>query len=196
MPELHYYIINKPFGVLSQFTEEGGHPTLGSLYNFEKDVYPVGRLDRDSEGLLILSNDKTLNQKILHPKSKKGKVYLAQVENNILPKAIKALTEGVEIRIKKKVYKAKAEVVSVTEKPSWLGERTPPIRFRASIPTSWVKIQISEGKNRQVRRMFAKVGNPVLRLVRIEIGRLNIEDLGTESVKKVSAPWLFKKLDL
>lgn len=196
MLDLKYYIINKPYGTLSQFSEEGGHPTLASLYQFEKDVYPVGRLDRDSEGLLILTNDKTLNQKLLNPKAKKTKTYLVQVDNDITLEALNQLVIGVEIRIKKNFFLVKATRASKVSEPEWLKERVPPVRYRASIPTSWVEIVINEGKNRQVRRMLAKVGFPVLRLIREEISGLHILDLGQKVVKQVDGKWLMKKLGL
>jgi len=167
-------LLNKPYGVLSQFTKEvDTHITLADYVQLEKDVYPVGRLDKDSEGLLLLTNDNNLKTKLLSPKSKKPKTYLAQVDGAISASAIVQLQEGVEISINKKKHltlPAKVRSVSNINIPP----RVPPVRFRAEIPTSWVEIIIHEGKNRQIRKMCSAVGFPVLRLIRIAICDLNI----------------------
>lgn len=155
--------------MLSQFTREARHHiTLADLdFDFAKDVYPVGRLDADSEGLLILTADKSLNAKLLNPKNKQPKTYWVQVEgapnkNDLLP-----LQKGLTIKIKKKIHQtAPAKAFLLTNTPQ-LPPRNPPIRFRKSIPTTWISLTIIEGKNRQVRRMCAAIGFPVLRLVRV-----------------------------
>jgi len=155
--------------MLSQFTREAPHHvTLADLdFNFPKDVYPVGRLDADSEGLLLLTDDKRLNAKLLHPKNKQPKTYCVQVEGAPRDADLIPLRKGIAIKIKKKIHQTTpAEVKILAETPN-LPERKPPIRFRKSIPDTWVNITITEGKNRQVRRMFAAIGFPVLRLVRI-----------------------------
>ena len=169
------YKIYKPYGVLSQFTKEHeNHRTLADLYDFSKDVYPIGRLDKDSEGLLLLSSDKTLTDIILNPKNKLAKTYWAQVEGKISDDAIEQLASGVKIKIKTgKYYDTLPCDVSTIAIPH-LPERDPPVRVRLTIPTSWVEIIIREGKNRQVRKMFAKVGFPVLRLVRYSVGETTI----------------------
>jgi len=165
------YIIYKPYGMLSQFTREvPSHITLADLdYTFESDVYPVGRLDADSEGLLILTNDKTLNNKLLNPKNKSPKTYLIQVEGEPNKEAINQLEGGVNIRIKGKEHKTLPCSVSYLNYDPILPDRNPPIRKRQSIPTTWLSITLIEGKNRQVRRMLAVVNHPVLRLVRSKI---------------------------
>lgn len=172
------YLIYKPYGMLSQFTREHPeHLTLADLdYNFEPDVYPVGRLDRDSEGLLILSSDKTLNQKLLHPDSKRSKEYWVQVEGQVSIEAIEQLRSGVSFRIKGKQYRSAPCQANIMEEPE-ISPRTPPIRFRKSIPTSWLSLTIQEGKNRQVRRMCAAAGFPVLRLLRWRISTVTLSGM-------------------
>ncbi len=165
------YLVYKPFNMLSQFTREAPHHiTLADLaFNFPKDVYPVGRLDADSEGLLLLTDDKQLNAKLLHPKNKQPKTYWVQVEGAPEDSDLVPLRKGISIKIKKKIHQtAPAKVHLLKEIPS-LPDRNPPIRIRKSIPDTWVSITITEGKNRQVRRMFAAIGFPVLRLVRVGI---------------------------
>lgn len=157
--------------MLSQFTREAPHHiTLADLdFNFPKDVYPVGRLDADSEGLLMLTNDKQLNARLLHPKNKQPKTYWVQVEGAPKDVDLMPLRQGIDIKIKKKTHRtAAAKVHLLTENPN-LPVRNPPIRVRKSIPDTWVSITITEGKNRQVRRMFAAIGFPVLRLVRVRL---------------------------
>lgn len=163
------YIIYKPFNMLSQFTREAPHHiTLADLdFNFPKDVYPVGRLDADSEGLLLLTDDKQLNAKLLHPKNKQPKTYWVQVEGAPEEADLGPLRKGIPIKIKKKIHQTAPARVQLLEEIPNLPERIPPIRFRKSIPDTWVSITITEGKNRQVRRMFASIGFPVLRLVRV-----------------------------
>ena len=178
------YKIYKPYGVLSQFTKEHkDHQTLADLHDFPKDVYPIGRLDKDSEGLLLLSNDKTLTDRILNPKNKLAKTYWVQVEGQISSGAVSELKSGVSIKIKTgKYHETLPCLVKEIDQPS-LPERIPPVRFRQSIPTSWASITITEGKNRQVRKMFAKVGFPVLRLVRYSIGQTTIMGMNSSDVE-------------
>ncbi len=165
------YIIYKPYGMLSQFTREvPSHITLADLdYTFESDVYPVGRLDADSEGLLILTNDKSLNNRLLNPKNKSPKTYLIQVEGKPSKEAIEEIAAGVTIRIKGKSHQTQPCLVSILDYEPILPDRNPPIRVRRTIPTTWLSITLTEGKNRQVRRMLAVVNHPVLRLVRSKI---------------------------
>jgi len=173
---MHYYLIYKPFGMLSQFTKEvPGQVTLADLdFTFPSDVYPVGRLDADSEGLLLLTNDKQLNQRLLNPKNHHPRTYWAQVEGIPTETALEKLRTGVEISIDgKKHQTARAKAAHLTDTPE-LPERNPPIRFRKSVPDSWLELEITEGKNRQVRRMCAAVGLPVLRLVRVAIGKMQL----------------------
>ncbi len=172
--------------MLCQFSQDGDKPTLKELGNFKRDVYPVGRLDTDSEGLLILSNDKRLNSALLDPKNKHSRTYLLQVEGEITQEAIASLETGVEIRINKKVHLTlPAKARKLGEIPE-LPERIPPIRLRESVPTSWLELSLHEGKNRQVRRMTAKVGFPTLRLVRWKIEDLSLEGMLSGDVRRIS----------
>ena len=174
--------------MLSQFTREAPHHiTLADLaFNFPKDVYPVGRLDADSEGLLLLTNDKRLNAKLLHPKNKQPKTYWVQVEGAPVDADLAPLRKGIDIKIKKKIHRTAIAIVHLLADIPNLPERNPPIRVRKSIPDTWVSITITEGKNRQVRRMFAAIGFPVLRLVRVGLagftygeGIIHKMDVGT-----------------
>lgn len=172
-----YFLLYKPYGMLSQFTREvEEHITLADLeFSFPDDVYPVGRLDKDSEGLLLLTNDKKLNQKLLNPQNKHERTYWVQVEGQVRPKSIAPLKKGVRIKINKKPYLTLPAQVHIMDPPT-LPPRIPPVRFRKNIPDSWASITLIEGKNRQVRRMFARIGFPVLRLVRVKIGSLRLDD--------------------
>ena len=165
-------IFNKPYGVLSQFTPEAGHPALDS-FGFPPGVYAAGRLDHDSEGALLLTDNGKLIKKLLDPKYEHPRTYLAQVDGQITEDAVRKLAKGVDI----KGYHTKPCKAEIVEAPAWIWERTPPVRFRANIPTSWVKLTLIEGKNRQVRHMTAAVGFPTLRLVRVQIGNVPLGGL-------------------
>jgi 23S rRNA pseudouridine2457 synthase len=194
--DFQYYLFYKPFRVLCQFSPEGGKQTLADYLNVPRDVYPVGRLDYDSEGLLLLTNDKSLNAQLLHPQRAHERVYWVQVEGAVTPDALERLNKGVVINIDGKQHKtlpAKARLI--TEEPD-LPPRNPPIRFRQHIPVSWISLSLTEGKNRQVRRMTAAVGFPTLRLVRWQIRAATIwgllpgeyRMLEEEEVKNLSGP--------
>lgn len=165
-------LFNKPFNVLCQFTPKEGKATLAD-YIPVPDVYPAGRLDYDSEGLLVLTDDGRLQARIADPRHKLPKTYYAQVEGEITAEAIYQLQRGVEL---KDGRTRPAHAAAVAE-PTWLWPRTPPIRYRAHIPTSWLELTITEGRNRQVRRMTAAVGFPTLRLIRTRIGNWQVEEL-------------------
>lgn len=193
-----YFCIYKPFNTLSQFTKEAPHHiTLRDIFpQLPHDVYPVGRLDKDSEGLLILTNDNHFKTRVLLPDSKIAKTYLAQVDGDITKQAVEALRKGVTIKVGKKSYQTQpATVVKLSSKPE-LPERDPPIRFRASIPTSWIEITIIEGKNRQIRKMCAKVGFPVLRLVRIRIGKLSLSVLAPGAFEVLTQKDTYQKVGI
>ena len=165
-----YFLLHKPYGVLSQFTHEGGHKSLADIeFEWPSDVYPVGRLDTDSEGLLLLTNDKRLNSEILSPERGHPRTYHAQVEGAPDFKDIRFLQNPMILKIKGKEFTTrpcKADILSPTpEHP----ERTPPIRVRKTVPDSWISLSLTEGKNRQVRKMTAKAGFPTLRLIRVSI---------------------------
>lgn len=173
-----YYLFYKPFKVMSQFSEEGDKETLANFFkDIRKDVYPVGRLDYDSEGLLLLTNDKQLNHRLLHPAFVHHRTYWAQVEGIPTPEAIKKLQQGTTISIDGKAYKTKPAQASWMTTAPEVPERNPPIRFRQSIPTSWLSLTLTEGKNRQVRKMTASVDLPTLRLIRYSIGNITIQDM-------------------
>jgi len=169
-----YFVIHKPFGVISQFSPSGDKRTLKDLYDFPNDVYPVGRLDTDSEGLLIITNDKSITHKLMHPSRKKEKTYWVQVDGSITEEAINQLAKGVTINIKGKSHNTSKARVKHIPTPD-IEDRDPPVRYRKNIPTSWISISITEGKNRQVRRMTAAVGFPTLRLIRVGIGKLETD---------------------
>ena len=164
-------LFNKPYNVISQFSE---HKTYASLKDFipYKNVYPAGRLDSDSEGLLILTDNGVLQNKISNPKNDIYKTYWAQVENNPTDGALEKLRVGLKV---KNYFTKPALVKRIIDPYVW--EREPPIRKRKHIPTEWIEIKISEGKNRQVRRMTAAISHPTLRLIRVEIGEYKIDKL-------------------
>ena len=170
-----YCIVYKPFNVLSQFTTQDGKQTLKDFFDVPPDVYPVGRLDYDSEGLLVLTNDKILNQQLLNPVNAHEREYWAQVDGAATQQAITALQLGVSITIDGKIYRTKPSKVALMETEPKVPDRNPPIRVRKNIPTSWLKIKLTEGKNRQVRKMTAAVGFPTVRLIRYRIGQCNME---------------------
>ena len=164
--------LNKPYGVLCQFTDAAGRPTLAG-YVHQKDVYPAGRLDHDSEGLLLLTDDGALAHRLTDPRHKQPKTYVVQVDGAVSDEAIAALRRGVALN---DGATRPAAVERVIE-PDWLWPRDPPVRFRKAIPTSWLSITLREGRNRQVRRMTAAVGFPTLRLIRVRIGEHALDGL-------------------
>lgn len=189
-----YFIIYKPYLVLSQFSAQNNKKTLADFFKVPKDIYPVGRLDEDSEGLLILTNDAQLNHRLLNPSFAHKRAYLAQVDGAITTEALQQLENGVEINIDGKMYTTKKCVAQLLNDAPLLPDRNPPIRFRKEIPTSWIQLVLTEGKNRQVRKMTAKVGFPTLRLVRINIEHLSLQNLQPGEIKELSEQAIYKKL--
>ena len=173
-------LLNKPFNVLSQFTDDQGRSTLAD-YLKAVGFRVAGRLDYDSEGLLLLTDDGRLQQQIANPGNKRWKTYLVQVEGEINEKAIQQLISGVDLK-DGSTLPARARRVPI---PS-LWERTPPVRARKTVPDSWLELSIREGRNRQVRRMTAKVGFPTLRLVRTRIADWSLEDLGPGQYRELN----------
>jgi len=173
------YLFNKPFQVLSQFTDSEQRSTLANFIDTPK-IYPAGRLDYDSEGLLILTGDGQLQARIAEPKNKLGKTYWVQVEGDIDPQSITRLQDGVNLKDGKT---KPAKACKIPAPKIW--PRTPPIRKRENDITSWIELTITEGKNRQVRRMTAEVGFPTLRLIRYSIGSWTLDDITPGSFKKI-----------
>ncbi|MDX1651532.1 MAG: pseudouridine synthase [Brumimicrobium sp.] len=185
MEGFKYYAVFKPFDMLSQFTGEPGDSLLGDLHKFPKDVYPVGRLDKDSEGLLLLTNDNRFKNRLLDPKYKTPKTYYVQVDGAITAEAVTKLSEGsIHIKHKGKNYRVAPAVCRAIADPDF-PERSKPIRFRKNIPTSWIALTIGEGKNRQVRKMTAAAGFPTLRLVRFRIGNLDLGSMQPGEVREI-----------
>ena len=189
-----YFITYKPFGVLTQFSGEG--PTLATLGEFPKEVYPVGRLDKDSEGLLLLTDDKSLNHQLLNPRFAHQRTYYVQVEGIPTPEALAQLQAGVTIQVDGKAYRTKPAVAKLLEDPPILPDRDPPIRYRASIPDRWLALTLIEGKNRQVRKMTAAVGFPTLRLVRFSMEKITLDGMGVGEVRELSQEVVYRALGL
>ena len=159
-------------------------------------MYPVGRLDKDSEGLLILTNDRKLNEALLHPDKKHRKTYFVQVDGDITDKAIQNVAKGIDIKLASGIYRTKPCNIRKLSKAPLLPERNPPVRFRQNIPTSWTIIELTEGKNRQIRKMFAAVDFPVLRLVRAQIEDLKIGKLEPGKYYSLEKKELLKLLNI
>ena len=181
-------LLNKPFDVLCQFTDGEGRATLADFVHLP-DVYPAGRLDRDSEGLVVLTDDGALQHRISHPRQKLPKTYWAQVEGEPDATAIQTLCKGVTLKDGKT---APAEARLIPEPELW--PREPPIRYRANIPTAWIELTITEGRNRQVRRMTAAVGYPTLRLVRVRVGPWRLDDLTPGQWREGQLPEEWRKI--
>jgi 23S rRNA pseudouridine2457 synthase len=174
---------HKPFGVLSQFTGDGSPNRTLAEFGFSKNVYPIGRLDADSEGLLLLSDEPEWNEKLLHPRHAHEREYWAQVEKIPAPESLRKLEKGILIQ-GRKTLPCRARIL---EPQPVIPPRVPPIRFRKSVPDCWIGLELVEGKNRQVRRMTAAIGHPTLRLLRVRIGNFWLGDLPAGQWRKLSA---------
>lgn len=173
---------HKPYGVLSQFTPDGSPNQTLAQFDFPARVYPIGRLDADSEGLLLLSDEPALNQKLLHPSRAHERIYWAQVERIPSAEALASLEKGILIQ----GYKTLPCRAWILEPQPQLPPRNPPIRFRKNVPDLWIGLQLVEGKNRQVRRMTAAIGHPTLRLLRASFGKLQLGNLPPGSWKELT----------
>jgi len=183
-----YFAIYKPYGMLSQFSRDNPEQiTLADLnFRFPTDVYPVGRLDADSEGLLLLTNDKSLTDRLLNPKNAHPRTYWAQVEGIPDEAALEHLRRGVSLQIDGQAFHTRPAAARLLPDVPNLPEREPPVRFRKTVPDTWIELSLIEGKNRQVRRMCAAVGFPVLRLVRVQIEQLSIENMLPGEVRELT----------
>jgi 23S rRNA pseudouridine2457 synthase len=189
-----YYVVYKPYQVLSQFTSAEGKATLKDFFPIPADCYPVGRLDFDSEGLLILTNDPALNDRLLNPRFAHDREYWVQVEGAITPAAIQQLATGVTITVDGKPYRTRPAQVGTFGTPPQVPDRDPPIRYRALIPTTWISLVLREGKNRQVRKMTAQTGFPTLRLIRYRIEKLDLGGLASGEMRSMSRQQLYSLL--
>jgi 23S rRNA pseudouridine2457 synthase len=174
---------NKPYGVLSQFTPDGSPNRPLAEFRFPPDVYPIGRLDSDSEGLLLLSDEAVLNERLLHPRRGHRRVYWAQVERVPNAAALAKLSRGPIIQGRKSLP---CRAWLLDPQPE-VAPREPPIRFRKNVPSAWIGLELIEGKNRQVRRMTAAVGHPTLRLLRVQIGEFALGDLAPGAWRELNA---------
>lgn len=181
--QFHYILFHKPYGVLSQFTPEAGHRSLQDFGPFPKDTYPVGRLDVDSEGLLLLTSDNHVKHRLTTPSFSHTRTYLVQIERTPSEASLQRLRDGVIIKGRRT---CPAVVCLCSHEPDIL-PRTVPIRYRKNIPTCWIEITLTEGRNRQVRRMTAAVGHPTLRLVRSRIGFLSLDGLLPGESRRLTA---------
>jgi 23S rRNA pseudouridine2457 synthase len=173
---------NKPFGVLSQFTVENPDQRTLADFDFPKNTYPIGRLDADSEGLLLLSDEPELNERLLHPRRAHEREYWAQVERIPTLESLKKLEQGVIIQ-GRKTLPCRAWIL---ESQPQFPPRDPPVRFRKTVPDCWIGLELIEGKNRQVRRMTAAIGHPTLRLIRVRVGGFRLDDLSSGAWKQLA----------
>jgi 23S rRNA pseudouridine2457 synthase len=180
--------------MLTQFS--GEQFTLAALGDFPKEVYPVGRLDKDSEGLLLLTDDKALNHQLLNPRFGHQRTYYVQVEGIPTSEALAQLQQGVTIQVDGMSYRTKPALVKLVDPAPILPERNPPIRYRASIPDCWLALTLIEGKNRQVRKMTAAVGFPTLRLVRFSMEKITLDGMDAGEVRELSQELVYRALGL
>ncbi len=187
-----YFIANKPFNTICQFSQEvEGQKTLADLdFEFPKDVYPIGRLDQDSEGLLLLTSDRSLNHRLLNPQFAHKRTYLAQIEDIPTPESLEKFRKGVTIKLEKKTYDTLPADCQPIDDPSVyfdnfpIWQRFPKPKASGNKPMSWLEVTLTEGKNRQVRRMCAAIGHPCLRLIRVQIMDLKLGNLQPNHVKE------------
>lgn len=174
---------HKPYGVISQFTPDGSPNRTLAEFGFPKNVYSIGRLDADSEGLLLLSDEAALNERLLHPKNAHSRTYWAQVERIPSKEALRKLECGVMLQD----YKTRPCRAVILDPQPEIAPRDPPIRFRKNVPDVWIELELIEGKNRQVRRMTAAIGHPTLRLIRVAVGHFGLEGLEAGAWREATA---------
>jgi 23S rRNA pseudouridine2457 synthase len=191
MPQ--YFVLYKPYGIHSQFSNA---ESLKEIGDFPPEVYPVGRLDKDSEGLLLITDDKPLNHFLLNPKFEHNRTYLAQVEGIPTEEAIRELESGVDINLKGEIYRTKKAAAALIKELPPIPERNPPIRYRKNVPESWLSLCLQEGKNRQVRKMTASVGFPTLRLIRWSMEDLTIQGYAVGEIKQFSQDEIYHLLKI
>ena len=189
-----YFIKYKPYKTLSQFSTAHDKKTLADFFSVPKNVYPVGRLDEDSEGLLILTNDSKLNHRLLDPSFEHEREYWVQVEGEMNDAAVMQMQQGLQLNIKGEIHQTKKSVVQLFEEVPDVVERNPPVRYRANVPTSWIKIILKEGKNRQVRKMTAQVGFPTLRLIRYRLEDIELKNMQPGNMIELASKSIYKKL--
>ena len=189
-----YFLVYKPYLVLSQFSAVEKKKTLADYFDVPHNVYPVGRLDYDSEGLLLLTNDRQINHQLLNPSFAHEREYLVQVDGAINDEAIQQLQKTVTINVSGKLYKTKPCIVSLLRTNPPVAERNPPIRFRKEIPAPWIQMILTEGKNRQVRKMTASVGFPTLRLIRWRLEGLTLDGLEPGGMTPLPKNIVYEKL--
>lgn len=188
-----YFVIYKPFGINSQFSQT---ESLKDVGNFPPEVYPVGRLDKDSEGLLLITDDKELNHFLLNPRFQHQRTYLVQVEGEPTEEALRTLENGVDINLKGIIYRTKKATAVVQKVLPVVPERNPPIRYRKNITDCWISLKLQEGKNRQVRKMTASVGFPTLRLIRWSMEGLTIEGYVVGEIREFSREEIYSLLHM
>lgn len=189
-----YFLVYKPYLVLSQFSAVEKKKTLADYFDVSRNVYPVGRLDYDSEGLLLLTNDTQINHQILNPSFAHQREYLVQVDGAIDDEAIQKMQKTVTINVSGKIYKTKPCIVSLLLTNPPVAERNPPIRFRKEIPAPWIQMILTEGKNRQVRKMTASVGFSTLRLIRWRLEGLTLDGLQPGQMMRLPKNTVYQKL--
>jgi 23S rRNA pseudouridine2457 synthase len=191
---LKYFTIYKPYRVVSRFSQLENKMTLGDFFMVPKDVYPVGRLDYESEGLLLLTNDTSLNHRLLQPENAHERTYWIEVEGAISLQALQDLNDGVVITVDGKKYMTRPAKTKKFDDPPVVPERNPPVRFRKYIPTTWIELSLTEGKNHQVRKMTAAVGYPTLRLIRYSIAGLDVRDMAPGNIREWTQEEIYRRL--
>lgn len=190
-----YFLLHKPYGVISQFRDKTEkNRTLWTLFDFPPEVYPVGRLDKDSEGLLLITNDRSINKRLLNPEFGHEREYWSQVQGEPTPERLEELERGVTISLNGAPYFTRPAKAKLIEPQPRISSRQPPISPRGTWPVKWISLTLTEGKNRQVRRMTAGVGLPTLRLIRVRIVGLTLEGMGPGDIRELKKDEVYDRL--